>query len=297
LIVLEEGRSQAAAHRATIRRPGTNQTLTAFLARGCNVGKDDELRDLLDLCEIIHTNQAFEGIESPFRRLAVGDMGTRDISGTTLRRRLPLLHGIALLDGYTTFRASSSFSISFDFGSTSSGKDMCIVVYSTVNDQHEREEYIFDLINLSTTGHFSHPNMLAIARRLDIHTMHSQLLYGAMTDTAANVRRIADDLVTNLKSAITIARSHYYDALNDEGGDDFDDIWLNPDDGDDTDDAGGLRLARRGRGVKANEGDRAVKCICHSSLFLRAPRTPLLTACASQCSSSWFTMLSTATLL
>jgi len=263
--VREEGREQAEKHKET-RRRGTDVTMVDFLATASKVSPEAVLRDLIDLSELVHTNQSFQGIESPFRRLAVG-ASEREISADTARRRLSLLHGIAVMDTHERFRSASSFSIAFDFGSTPSGKDVCMIVYSAVDRNFDKEEYVLDVVNLRSTGHFAKPNTLAIARRLDIHSADNQILYTASTDTASCVRAIAETLVTNFTSAVEEAHAFYYDAVEDMAS--FDDMAA--DDGDDHEDDVGsarVRLRRRGRGVAANEGDRALKCVCHGTVTL-----------------------------
>jgi len=144
---------------------------------------------------------------------------------------------------------------------------VCVIVYSICNEGFEREEFVFDLFDLSSTGHFSKPVALAVARRLDIHTLVHQLLFGCSTDTANNVLAISELLVTNLSALAPEVHAAFYAAVDQlassvEGLEDDDEY---------VDDVGKepppLSFARRGRGVKANEIDRVIKCICHCTCF------------------------------
>jgi len=92
-------------------------SLAASFSKGAKVSAADVKNDLVALCAMLHTNTALYAVESPFHREASSG---RDVSADTLRRRLPLLHGICLSFMHLSFRASSSFSISSDMGSTSS---------------------------------------------------------------------------------------------------------------------------------------------------------------------------------
>jgi len=147
---------------------------------------------------------------------------------------------------------------------------MCVVIASSVNDMFRRREFVLDLIDLSPFGHNSLPVAYEIARRLDVHTHPRQILFGSTTDTAANMMKLSSQIVTNLEAltAGPVANGNVVGELpvglrEDDANGDYD--------GDD--DVGKpkkVKVKRRGRGVAANEADRAIKCICHGMLAVDA---------------------------
>ena len=184
------------------KKRSRQSSLLGYLDSGKKTKKG--MMSLYGACVVAEQCLSFNLFESRGMRSLLEAAGLDDASLPTrslIRNAVDALYDFVIGEEEALLQKAPGFSLVFDGWTPRSGQESYVgLMYSYCTEDMVPRQVFLDLIPFGTRKHCAWTVAVAIAERIEQHTLPSQFLYGAVTDNAANVVKAAKLLVQDYES-------------------------------------------------------------------------------------------------